>query len=92
MCETLCLRALLASYCSRRQKLKRNLTNKTRKDTQFKFYKVMAVPVLLYGCETSAPNRSDKRKMETAEMRLLIHDAGYTRRDEISNLTIRSEL
>jgi hypothetical protein len=37
-------------------------------------------------------NRSDKMKIETTEMRFLRHVAGYTRRDEISNLTIRSEL
>jgi hypothetical protein len=52
----------------------------------------MAVPALLYGCETWALNRSDKRKTETAEMRFLRHVAGYTRRDEISDLTIHSEL
>jgi hypothetical protein len=32
--------------------IKRTITNKTRKDTQLKFYKVMAVATLLYGCET----------------------------------------
>jgi hypothetical protein len=52
----------------------------------------MTVPTLLYGCETWVLNRSDKRKIETAEMRFLRHVAGYTRRDEISNSSIRSEL
>jgi hypothetical protein len=52
----------------------------------------MAVPTLLYGCETWTLNRSDKRKIETPEMRFLRHVAGFTRRDEIFNLTIRSEL
>jgi hypothetical protein len=52
----------------------------------------MAVPTLLFVCETLTLNRSDKRKIETAELRFLRHVAGYTRRDEISNLTIRSEL
>jgi hypothetical protein len=56
------------------------------------FYKVMAVPTLLCGCETWALNRSDKRKIETAEIRFLRHVAGYTKRDEISNIIIRSEL
>jgi Zn-dependent metalloprotease len=37
-------------------------------------------------------NNSDKRKIETAEMRFLRHVTGYTIRDEIINLTIRSEL
>jgi hypothetical protein len=62
--------------------IKRTLTNKTRKDTQLKFYKVMVVPTLLYGYEIWALNRSGKRKIETAEMIFLRHDAGYTRRDE----------
>jgi hypothetical protein len=43
--------------------IKRTLTNKTRKDTQLKFYKVMAVPVLLYGCKNWALNRVDRRKI-----------------------------
>jgi hypothetical protein len=61
--------------------IKCTLTNKTRKDTQLKFHDVMAVPTLLYGCETWALNRSDNRKIKTAEMRFLRHVAGYTRRD-----------
>jgi hypothetical protein len=52
----------------------------------------MAVPTLLYGCETWELNRSDERKIETADMRFLRHVAGHTRRDEFSNITIRSEL
>jgi hypothetical protein len=72
--------------------IKRTLTNKIRKDTQLTCYIVMALPTLLYGRETWALNRSDIRKIETAEMRFLRHVAGHTRRDEISNLTIRSEL
>jgi hypothetical protein len=52
----------------------------------------MAVPTLLYGCETWALNRSDKRKIETAELRFLRHAAEYARRDEINDLSTRSEL
>jgi hypothetical protein len=51
--------------------IKRTLINKTRKDTQLKFYKVMAVPVLLYGCENWTLNRVDRRNIETAEMKFL---------------------
>jgi hypothetical protein len=36
--------------------------------------------------------RSYKRKIETAEIRFLRRVAGYTRRDEISNLTILSDI
>ena len=43
-----------------------------------KFYKVMAVPVLMYGSENWSLNRSDKRKIEAAEMRVLRPMAGYT--------------
>ena len=32
-----------------------------------KFYKAMAVPVLMYGSENRSLNRSDKRKIEAAE-------------------------
>jgi hypothetical protein len=51
--------------------IKCTLTNKTRKDTRIKFYKVMAVPSLLCGCETWKLKRSDKRKIERAEIRCL---------------------
>jgi hypothetical protein len=54
--------------------------------------KVMAIPTHLYGCETWAVNRSDERKIETAEKRFLRHVGGYARRDELSNLSNRSEL
>ena len=43
-----------------------------------KFYKVMAVTVLMYGSENWSLNRSDKRKIEAAEMRFLRSMAGYT--------------
>jgi hypothetical protein len=51
-----------------------------------------AVPTVLYGCETWALNRSDKRKIETTEIKFLRRVAGFSRKDKISNLTIRSEL
>ena len=38
----------------------------------------MAVPVLMYGSENWSLNRSDKRKIEAAEMRFLRLMAGYT--------------
>ena len=44
---------------------------KTQLSTQIKFYKVMAVPVLMYGNENWSLNRSDKRKIEAVEMRFL---------------------
>jgi hypothetical protein len=41
--------------------IERTLTNKARKDTQIRFYKVMATPVLLYGSETWPLNIGDKK-------------------------------
>lgn len=72
--------------------IKRTLKNKTRRDTVLKFYKTMAVPVLAYGAETWAMNRSDKRIIETAEMRFLRYVAGCTLRDHIRSEDIRAHL
>ena len=58
--------------------ISRTLKGKTQLSTQIKFYKVMAVPVLMYGSENWSLNRSDKRKIEAAEMRFLRPMAGYT--------------
>jgi hypothetical protein len=42
--------------------ISRTLKKKTRKETNLKFYKIMAVPVLLYGSETWTPrNRNWNR-------------------------------
>ena len=45
------------------------LKGKAQLSTQIKFYKVMEVPVLMYGSENWALNRSDKREIEAAEVR-----------------------
>ena len=58
--------------------ISRTLNGKTQLSTQIKFYKVMAVPVLMYGGENWSLNRSDKRKIEAAEMRFLRPMAGCT--------------
>jgi hypothetical protein len=42
--------------------------HKTRKDMQFKFYKIMALPCLTYGSETWTLRRIDERQLEAAEM------------------------
>ena len=41
-----------------------------------KFYKVMTVPVPMYGSENWSINRSDKRKIEAAEVKFLKLMAG----------------
>ena len=62
--------------------ISRTLKGKTQLSTQIKFYKVMAVPVLMYSSENWYLNRSDKRKIEAAEMRFLRSMSGYTRWDK----------
>ena len=58
---------------------------------QIKFYKAMAVPVLMYGSVNYSLNRADKRKIEAAEMRFLRQTAGYTLPDKKSS-DIREQL
>ena len=60
--------------------------------TQIKFYKVIAVPVLMYGSENWSLNRSDKRKIEAAEMRFLRPMAGYKLWDNKKSSDIREQL
>ena len=52
----------------------------------------MAVPVLMYGSENWSLNRSDKRKIENAEMRFLGPMAGYTLWDKKRSSDIREQL
>jgi hypothetical protein len=52
----------------------------------------MAVLMLTYGSENWTINRSDKKKIESAEMKLLRSVAGYTVLDQKRSTDIRSEL
>ena len=52
----------------------------------------MAVPVLMYGSENWSLNRSDKRKIEAAEMRFLRQMAGYSLWDKKRGSDIREQL
>lgn len=72
--------------------IKRTLKNKTLQSTQLKFYKVMAVPTLTYASENWTLNRSDRRKIETAEMKFLRSIAGVTILDRRRNEDIRKDL
>ena len=60
--------------------------------TQIKLYKVMAVPVLMYGSENWSLNWSYKRKIEAAEMRFLRPMAGYALLDKKRSNDIREQL
>ena len=52
----------------------------------------MAVPVLMYGSENWSLNRSDKRKIEAAEMRFLRPMARYALLDKKRSCDIREQL
>jgi len=45
------------------------MKNKTRKETQFKFYKVKLLLALLYGSKSWTIKRKDISKIHSAEMR-----------------------
>jgi hypothetical protein len=49
----------------------KNTETKNFAKQQLKFYKIMAVPVLTYARENWTINRSDKKKIESAEMKFL---------------------
>jgi hypothetical protein len=57
----------------------RTLNMKTRKETNLKFYKIMTVPVLLYGSETWTPRKRDWNRIQAAEMKYLRTVKGCTR-------------
>jgi hypothetical protein len=44
------------------------LRNKTRKDTYIEYYKVIAAPTVMYRSENWVLNRSERKKIEAAEM------------------------
>jgi hypothetical protein len=68
------------------------MRQKTSQSTQLKFYKIKAVHMLTYASETWTINRSDKKKIESAEMIFLRSVAGYTLLDQKRSTGICSEL
>jgi len=65
---------------------------KTRTDTQIKFYKVVARPSLLYDSELWVTTKRDMTHLEATEMCFLRSVKGYTRLDTIRSKVIRKEL
>jgi hypothetical protein len=65
---------------------------KTRKDTQMKFYVVVARPTLLYGSETWVTTKWDMTCLEAAEMFFVRSVKGYTRLHKIWSEVVRKEL
>ena len=72
--------------------IRRTLKNKTLQETQMKFYKTLAVPVITYGCENWSLNRTEKRKIESSEMKFLRSVAGFTLLDQQKSEDIRRQL
>lgn len=72
--------------------IRRTLGRKVRKETLLKFYKVMALPALLYGCENWVLRKKDERRIEAVEMKFFRFVAGYTLLDKKRSEDIRSEL
>ena len=72
--------------------IRRALGRKVRKETLLKFYKDLAVPMLLYGSECWTLNKELIRRLEVAEMKFLRFVAGYTLMDKKKNEDIRREL
>jgi hypothetical protein len=70
----------------------RTLKNKTRKETNLKFYKIMPLPVLLYGSETWTLRKREWNRIQAAEMKYLRTVKGCIRFDQIRNEDIRNEL
>jgi hypothetical protein len=49
-----------------------------------KFYKAIALPMLIYGSECWAMNKADRMAVEAAGMTCLLYVAGHTRKGQIS--------
>ena len=58
---------------------------KLAQHTKPKIYNKMALPVLLYGCETWAIREKDKYRITSAEMKFTKTMAKYTWQDYITN-------
>jgi hypothetical protein len=63
-----------------------------RTETILKIYNTLVLPTFLYGSENWTLTASQRRRIETAEMKLLRPLAGYTLHDHKANDSIRREL
>jgi hypothetical protein len=61
-------------------------------ETDLTFYEVMAIPVLLYGCETWTLRKTDWNRIQAAEMKYLRTLKGCSKIDQLRNEDIRNEL
>jgi len=65
---------------------------KTLKKTRIKLHNTLALPVLLYDCETWTIIAMDARRITAAEMKYMRRTAGYTWTDYKTNAQIAKEL
>jgi hypothetical protein len=72
--------------------IKRTLKNKTRKETQIKFYKVMAVSDGLYDSENWVLTEKVTNRIQAAVMRVLRSTMGVTTQDRLTNETIKKTI
>jgi hypothetical protein len=72
--------------------ISRMLKRETGKETNLKFYKVMAIPLLLYYCKTWTLKKRDRNRIQAAEMKYLRTARGCTKTDQLRNEAIRNEL
>ena len=68
------------------------MKNKAQRETNLKFYNVMAEPTLMYGCETWTLLQKDIQKIQASEMKLLRAVKGCSFRDHLRNDDIRKDL
>jgi hypothetical protein len=62
-------------------------TIKKRKDKRFKFYKTIAVPILIYGSEAWVLSKREESKIQPSEMLFLRSVKGCSRIDRIKMIT-----
>ena len=72
--------------------INRTIFRKVRTETILKIYNTLVLPTFLYGSENWALTALQRRRTETAEMKLLRPLAGYTLHDHKTNDSVRREL
>ena len=68
------------------------LKGKTRPETQLKFYKMIAVPTLLYSSEIWTLSSKDFSRIQAAEIKFFRFVKGYTILDKVRNEDVHKEL
>jgi hypothetical protein len=72
--------------------IKRTLLNRSQQQAILKFYKVLAVPAVLYGSGCWTLTRQQIQQIKSSEKRFLRSVAGYRRTDEKRDTDIRQNL